>query len=224
MVFTDLLVTEIFHSLQGETSLAGVPFAFIRLTGCNLRCTYCDSSYAFKGGKRLRISEVIETIAPFQVKNVLLTGGEPLLQRQTPELARQLKALGYEVSIETHGEVSIAPVTEFARIVMDIKTPSSGMCRGGYEKNLRHLKSGDEIKFVIASKEDYVWAKNIVQSGNLPPVEILFSPAFEAEESPGTCKGVDPTWLAEKILEDRLPVRFQIQLHKILWGANRRGV
>jgi 7-carboxy-7-deazaguanine synthase len=224
MAFSDLLVTEIFHSLQGETSLAGVPFAFIRLTGCNLRCTYCDSAYAFKGGKRLRISEIIETIRPYQVKHVLLTGGEPLLQRQTPDLVRELAKCGYTVSIETHGEVSIQAVADVARIVMDIKTPSSGMARLGYEKNLRYLKSSDEIKFVIASPEDYVWAKQIVLNGKLPTEVVLFSPAMPASQSPGKFPGVNATWLAEKILEDRLPVRLQVQLHKILWGPDRKGV
>jgi 7-carboxy-7-deazaguanine synthase len=219
-----LLVSEIFHSLQGETSLAGLPFAFIRLTGCNLRCTYCDSAYAFKGGKMMRISEIMRAIEPFQVKHVLLTGGEPLLQRPTPDLVRTLKSLGYQVSIETHGEVSFESVTRMARIVMDIKTPSSGMNRGGFEKNLRYLKPTDEVKFVIASREDYLWAKEIVLSKRLPIEEILFSPAVPAQGSPGTFPGVEPSWLAERILEDRLPVRLQIQLHKILWGSDRRGV
>lgn len=224
MSFGDLLITEIFHSLQGETSLVGVPFAFIRLTGCNLRCSYCDSAYAFKGGKRIRISEVIETIRPYEVRNVLITGGEPLLQRQTPELVRALKDAGYSVSIETHGEVSIAPVVRDARIIMDIKTPSSKMCRGNFEKNLKLLKLSDEVKFVIASPEDYVWAKTLVKSGRIPTQEILLSPAVPAENSPGEFPGVQASWLAERILEDRLPVRLQVQLHKILWGANRHGV
>lgn len=224
MSFSDLLVTEIFHSLQGETSLTGVPFAFIRLTGCNLRCRYCDSSYAFKGGTRMRISEVIETIQPYRVKHVLLTGGEPLLQRQTPELAKKLVDLGYQVSIETHGEVSIEAVSPFTRIIMDIKTPSSGMCRGKYVQNFPYLKKSDEVKFVIASKEDYSWAKEIILSGKIPTDEILLSPMVPALNSPGTCPGVAPQWLAEQILADRLPVRLQIQLHKILWGADRTGV
>jgi 7-carboxy-7-deazaguanine synthase len=172
----------------------------------------------------MKISEIIEAITPFQVKHVLITGGEPLLQRPTPELVRTLTSLGYLVSIETHGEVPISAVSEDARIIMDIKTPSSGMCRGGFHKNLPYLKPSDEIKFVIASKEDYEWAKNIVLSTPLPTQEILFSPAFQAEQSPGIIQELDPTWLAEKILEDRLPVRFQIQLHKILWGPNRHGV
>lgn len=224
MAFSDLLVTEIFHSLQGETSLTGVRFAFVRLTGCNLRCTYCDTSYSFKGGTRLRISEVIEKIKPYKVKHVLLTGGEPLLQRQTPALVEALINEGYLVSIETHGEISIAPVAEKARIVMDIKTPDSGMMRDGYKRNLPYLKPTDEIKFVIASPADYEWAKNLVQTENLPTQEILFSAAQPALNSPGTFSGVTASWLAERILEDRLPARLQIQLHKVLWEPHRQGV
>ena len=132
MAFSELLITEIFHSLQGETSLTGVPFAFIRLTGCNLRCSYCDSAYAFKGGKKMSMAEILAEIKPYQVKHVLLTGGEPLLQRQTPALLDALRERGYTVSIETHGEVSIENFAPRARIIMDIKTPGSGMNRGGY--------------------------------------------------------------------------------------------
>jgi 7-carboxy-7-deazaguanine synthase len=224
MAFNDLLVSEIFHSLQGETSLAGIPFAFVRLTGCNLRCVYCDSTYAFKGGRKLTITEILEQIAPFQVKNVLLTGGEPLLQRQTPDLVKALKNINYDVSIETHGEVSIAQVTDLARIVMDIKTPSSGMCRKGFLKNLPLLKESDEIKFVIVSPEDYEWAKDLVRNTRLPTREVLFSAAMPAKGAPGKFPGTEASWLANKILEDRLPVRLQIQLHKYLWGADRRGI
>jgi 7-carboxy-7-deazaguanine synthase len=223
VAFEDLLVTEIFHSLQGETSLAGLRFAFIRLTGCNLRCAYCDSAYAFKGGRKMSVDAILETIQPYQVKHALLTGGEPLLQRQTPRLARALVDAGYEVSVETHGEVSIEAVAPFTRIVMDIKTPSSGMSRGGYVRNLPFLKSSDEIKFVIASEDDYFWARDIVRQG-LPTREILFSPAVPALGSPGKFPGVRAHWLAEKILDDRLPVRQQIQLHKLLWGPDRKGV
>jgi 7-carboxy-7-deazaguanine synthase len=150
-----LQVTEIFHSLQGETTLSGVRFAFIRLTGCNLRCTYCDSAYAFKGGKKKSIDEIMDIIRPWRVRHVLLTGGEPLLQRPSPELVRRLSRDGYQVSIETHGETlphAILSVRDHARIVMDIKTPSSGMSRGGWRQNLKALNSmRDEIKFVIAS-------------------------------------------------------------------------
>jgi 7-carboxy-7-deazaguanine synthase len=224
VAFQDLLVTEIFHSLQGETSLTGVPFAFIRLTGCNLRCKYCDSAYAFKGGRKMSVERVLETIRPYGVKHALLTGGEPLLQRQSPELVDALVAEGYRVSIETHGEVPIASVADRARIIMDIKTPGSGMNRGGWEKNLRHLKPTDEIKFVICSEDDYAWARDIVRSGKLPVDEVLLSPVVPAAGSPGSVPGVEPRWLAERILEDRLPVRLQVQLHKILWGADRKGV
>lgn len=219
-----LLVTEIFHSLQGETSLSGVRFGFIRLTGCNLRCVYCDSSYAFKGGKKLKIPEIIKTLESFQVKNVLITGGEPLLQRPTPLLTEELSSCGYAVSIETHGEVSIEAVAKNARIIMDIKTPSSRMCRFGFEKNLRFLKATDEVKFVITSQEDYEWSKHLVLSKTIPTQEILLSPAVSAQKSPGIFNPVSPLWLAEKILEDRLPVRLQLQLHKILWGPDRIGV
>lgn len=224
MGFSGLLITEIFHSLQGETSLSGVPFSFIRLTGCNLRCTYCDSAYAFKGGRKMSISQILETIQEHGTQHVLLTGGEPLLQRQTPELAQTLKDAGFLVSIETHGEVSVAPVARMARIIMDIKTPSSGMNRGGYEKNLPFLKPEDEIKFVIGSIEDYAWARALIRSGKLPTHEILISPALPATGSPGSVPGVTLEWLAQRILEDRLPVRLQIQLHKLIWGKDRTGV
>ena len=224
MGFTDLLITEIFHSLQGETSLSGIPFAFIRLTGCNLRCIYCDSSYSFKGGEKKTIGEILKTIEPFQVKNVLITGGEPLLQRQTPALVDALVQNSYSVSIETHGEVSIEKVANNARIIMDIKTPSSKMSRGGFKENIKFLKPTDEIKFVVASKDDYTWAKTILSEVQFPTSEILFSPAVAAINSPGTFDSISPRWLADKILEDHLPVRFQLQLHKQLWGADSRGV
>jgi 7-carboxy-7-deazaguanine synthase len=222
MAFQDLLITEIFHSLQGETSLSGVPFAFIRLTGCNLRCTYCDSTYAFKGGKKMSVAQVLDTVEPYRVKHVLLTGGEPLLQ--TSALIDALRAKKYLVSIETHGEVSIEAVASRARIIMDIKTPSSGMARGGYRQNLKFLKLNDEVKFVIASQEDYTWAREIILSGQIPTAEILLSPANVAKAQPGKFTGIQPRWLAEKILEDRLPVRMQLQLHKYVWGADVHGV
>ena len=230
-----LQVTEIFHSLQGETSLSGLRFAFIRLTGCNLRCHYCDSAYAFKGGTKKTIAEILEILRPWKVKHVLLTGGEPLLQRPAPELVRQLVKEGYQVSIETHGETlphAIQAVSDHARIVMDIKTPSSGMSRGGWRKNIHSLlPSRDEIKFVIASPEDYAFARDIIRSELTSPEgkslfsrEILMSPVMRISSAPGTVPGVDATWLAEQVIADQLPVRLQVQLHKILWGAERTGV
>ena len=219
-----LLITEIFHSLQGETTLSGIRFAFIRLTGCNLRCSYCDSAYAFKGGRRMSIPQVLDTIAPYNVRHVLLTGGEPLLQRPTPLLLQSLVRAGYEVSIETHGEVSIERVVGDARIVMDIKTPDSGMHRRGYEKNLPLLKSSDEIKFVICSEADYIWARDWVNSHPTTKQAILFSPVVAALGSPGKVPGIQLKWLAEKIIEDQLPVRMQVQQHKYIWGADTKGV
>lgn len=224
MAFRDLLITEIFHSLQGETSLSGIPFAFIRLTGCNLRCTYCDSAYAFKGGTKMSIAEILETIKPFGVQHALITGGEPLLQRNTPALVDALREAGYAVSIETHGELSVEAVAGRARLVMDIKTPSSGMNRGGYRQNLPYLRESDEIKFVIASESDYEFARDLVLKAKLPTREILFSPVVNGLNQPGKYPGVDLRWLAEKILYDRLPVRLQVQLHKLIWGAERKGV
>jgi 7-carboxy-7-deazaguanine synthase len=226
MAFDGLLITEIFYSLQGETSLIGVPFVFIRLTGCNLRCTYCDSVYSYKGGHRLSLAEVLAEVKKYRVKHVLLTGGEPLLQRNTLKMAELLQSEGYAVSIETHGEAPIEAASRLgARIIMDIKTPGSGENRGGYLKNLSSLKTGDEIKFVITSESDYEWARKLVQGGNLPEgIEILFSPAMKAENAPGIYEGIEPRALADRIVQDQLPVRFQWQLHKLLWGADTKGV
>lgn len=219
-----LLITEIFHSLQGETSLAGLPFAFIRLTGCNLRCTYCDSSYAFKGGARRTIPSILEEIRPYQVKHVLLTGGEPLLQRPIVQMIHALNESGYTVSVETHGEISIQHAAPHARIIMDVKSPASKMNRGGWIRNLPFLKKSDEVKFVIASEDDYRWARDLIRKTSFPTEEILMSPVMRTAGAPGTYPGVNPTWLAEQILADRLPVRMQVQLHKILWGNDRTGV
>jgi len=219
-----LLITEIFESLQGETSLSGLPFTFVRLTGCNLRCTYCDTSYAFHGGAKMSVEDVIAKVEALGRKHVLLTGGEPLLQRATPHLARSLAERGYEVSIETHGEHPIQEVAGVARIVMDVKTPSSGMARGGFRSNLPLLRPTDEVKFVIASEGDYAWARDVVREAVIPTREILFSPALPARDTPGTYPGVRLEWLAARILEDGLPVRFQYQLHKLIWGSDARGV
>lgn len=230
MAFDGLLVTEIFHSLQGETSHAGLRYGFVRLTGCNLRCTYCDSAYAFKGGRKMSITQVLEHLRTYQVRDVLITGGEPLLQRQTPALVAACIDAAYRVSIETHGEVSLAPIRNHpraraARIVMDIKTPGSQMHRGRWHQNIALLTPGDEIKFVITSKKDYAFAQELIQSNQIPEgIEILLSAAKPAEGMPGQFEGVDLTWLAEQILQDRLNVRLQIQLHKLVWGAHRTGV
>lgn len=218
-----LLITEIFHSIQGEGAQMGLPFVFVRLSGCNLRCTYCDTTYAFKGGTFLNFQNIMEKIRALSTtKNVLITGGEPLLQRSTNDLIRFLLQNNFKVSLETHGEHSIENVPHDCHIIMDIKTPGSGMCRMGFLKNLKYLKPTDEIKIVITSKEDYLWANDIVKKQNLPTKNILYSPALQAKNTPGKYAGVNPQWLAEEILNDQLPVRFQIQLHKILW-ENSKG-
>jgi 7-carboxy-7-deazaguanine synthase len=224
MAFDGLQITEIFYSLQGETSLIGVPFVFVRLTGCNLRCTYCDSAYSFHGGKKMSFDEVMAEVKKYKVKHVLMTGGEPLLQRNTLTFIDQLNQEGYAVSVETHGEVSIEEAAKKARIIMDIKTPGSAMNRGGFAENLKFLKPNDEVKFVITSFSDYEWAKAIVHSGKIPTQEVLFSPAMAAQNSPGKYEGIEPRTLADLIVKDQLPVRFQWQLHKLLWGADTKGV
>ena len=167
---------------------------------------------------------ILERIRARRVEHVLLTGGEPLLQRGTLPLIERLNQEGYRVSIETHGEVSIEAASQGARIIMDIKTPGSGMCRMGFKKNLPFLKPSDEIKFVITSRKDYDWAKAIILEGALPTNEILLSPAVPAKGSPGTFEGVSARDLADWILQDQLKVRFQLQLHKVLWGADTKGV
>ncbi len=172
----------------------------------------------------MTIPEILSEVSRYNTKHVLLTGGEPLLQRPVGKLVSELKGAGLEVSIETHGEVSIREAAPHARIVMDIKTPSSGMSRGGYKQNLAWLKPTDEVKFVIASKEDYEWAKAIIDSKVIPTHEILLSPALLASGQPGSFQPIEATWLAEQILKDGLPVRLQIQLHKLLWGRDQRGV
>ncbi|MBU6374493.1 MAG: radical SAM protein [Bdellovibrionales bacterium] len=220
-----LLVSEIFHSIQGEGTHSGLPYVFIRLTGCNLRCTYCDTSYAFHGGSKMSVEEILSQAKAYHCARVLLTGGEPLMQRPALALCKALFQCGFEVSIETHGEAPIYAFSPFARIIMDIKTPSSNMCRGGFRKNLPFLKATDEIKFVIGSKEDYFWAKALILSGELPATQaILLSAANTAANAPGKFPGVELRWLAEKILEDKLPVRLQTQLHKTIWGLDTRGV
>jgi 7-carboxy-7-deazaguanine synthase len=251
MAFDGLLVKEIFHSLQGETSMSGLRFAFIRLSGCNLRCSYCDSAHAFHGGERLSIDEILNRISEYRVRHVLLTGGEPLLQRNTLRLIEALNSMNYRVSIETHGEVSIAAVSPLARIVMDIKTPGSGMCRGGFKTNIAHIKAGDEIKFVLTSKKDYEWSRSVIQEHLCDtPAEILLSHVVPSTGAPSALKhanenatsswpysGPEPSierakeggafdlkWLAEAILKDRLNVRLQTQLHKIIWGPDQIGV
>ncbi len=205
-----LRITEIFYSLQGEALTAGCPTVFIRLTGCPLRCGYCDTSYAFKGGEWMGIDSILERTAGYQARYVTVTGGEPLAQKDCPDLLRRLCDAGYRVSLETSGALDITAVDPRVIRVMDLKVPGSGeMERNRYE-NIQALGPHDQVKFVICDRNDYLWAKDMVSQYGLDDLcEVLFSPGQPQQ---------DATELANWILEDHLPVRLQIQLHKYLWG------
>jgi len=205
-----LRVTEIFYSLQGETKTVGIPTVFVRLTGCPLRCQYCDTEYAFSGGQWLDFSEILATVADYQPTHVTVTGGEPLAQKPCIELLKQLCNKGYTVSLETSGAMDIALVDPRVIKVVDLKTPGSNEVERNLYSNLQHLSSDDQVKFVICDRKDYQWSKRLLQEHNLhEKCEILFSPSYQQQSA---------TELADWILSDRLPVRFQLQLHKILWG------
>ncbi len=211
LVITDapLRITEIFYSLQGETNRVGLPTVFVRLTGCPLRCTYCDTAYAFTGGETVAISKILEQVASYNARYVTVTGGEPLAQKNCILLLRALCDAGYEVSLETGGAMDIAAVDARVMRVVDIKTPGSDELNKNRWENLAVITPHDEIKFVLCDEADYVWAKEqMVQYQLANKCPVLFSPVH------GT---LNPTHLAEWILRDRLPVRLQVQLHKILW-------
>lgn len=205
-----LRITEIFHSLQGETRTVGWPTVFVRLTGCPLRCVYCDTEYAFQGGRWCSLDEIMAEVAKCDAHFVTVTGGEPLAQRSCVSLLERLCDAGYEVSLETSGALEVADVDPRVVKVMDIKTPASGeVARNRYE-NIAHLSERDQVKFVLADRPDYDWACRIVQEHQLVErCEVLFSPVHGQLES---------RELAEWILADRLRVRLQLQLHKLLWG------
>ena len=204
-----LRITEIFYSLQGESNTAGIPTVFIRLTGCPLRCVYCDTAYAFTGGKKIEIAEIIAQAEQYGTQYITVTGGEPLAQPDCIELMAALLDKGFIVSLETSGAIDMSAVDPRVVKVMDLKTPSSGELSKNLYQNIRHLDYKDQVKFVIGNEEDYNWSKTAITEYELPRrCEILFSPMMGLQ---------DPTELAEKILQDRLPVRFQIQLHKLLW-------
>ncbi|KTD22905.1 Organic radical activating enzyme [Legionella lansingensis] len=205
-----LRITEIFHSLQGESTTVGLPTVFIRLTGCPLRCQYCDTAYAFSGGEIHSIDAILSQVATYHSKHVCVTGGEPLAQPGCLTLLNELCNAGYNVSLETSGARDISQVNQRVMIVMDLKTPGSGECEKNLFDNLVHLKSSDQIKFVLCDRKDYEWACQIMAEYHLPKrVQVLFSPSWGE---------LNPTTLAEWIIKDKLAVRFQLQLHKILWG------
>jgi 7-carboxy-7-deazaguanine synthase len=204
-----LRITEIFFSLQGETSRVGLPTVFIRLTGCPLRCTYCDTAYAFAGGQNMSLANILREVAGYVPRYVTVTGGEPLAQKNCPLLLRALCDAGYEVSLETGGALDISTVDARVMRVVDIKTPASGEVEKNLWSNLQLLTAHDEIKFVLCDEADYQWAKKMLLQHRLAEkCPVLFSPAH------GT---LNATQLAEWILRDRLPVRMQVQLHKLLW-------
>jgi 7-carboxy-7-deazaguanine synthase len=208
-----LRIAEIFHSLQGETSRVGLPTAFVRLTGCPLRCGYCDTEYAFTEGRWMALDEVLAEVGRYRPRYVTVTGGEPLAQRPCRELLARLADAGCQVSLETSGALDIAGIDARVSIVMDLKTPGSGeVARNRYE-NLALLAPKDQLKFVIADRADYEWSRARIAEHRLDGVcELLFSPVHGR---------LDPATLAEWILADRLPVRLQVQLHKLLWRDAR---
>ena len=205
-----LRITEIFHSLQGESRPTGCPTVFVRLTGCPLRCGYCDTAYAFHGGERVELDEILARVAAFQVRYVCVTGGEPLAQPGCLDLLTALCDAGYDVSLETSGALDISRVDPRVTVVLDLKTPGSGEERRNRLDNLPLLKPRDQVKFVICDRRDYDWAKALFRDQRIAErCEVLFSPAWGTQ---------DARELADWILKDRLPVRFQVQLHKYLWG------
>lgn len=205
-----LRVTEIFYSLQGEARTVGLPTVFVRLTGCPLRCQYCDTSYAFHGGTRMTLDEVLERVAQFHPRYVCVTGGEPLAQKASLRLLTALCDLGYEVSLETSGAIDIDGVEPRVSIVMDLKTPGSGEGDRNRFDNVERLTAKDQVKFVITNRPDYEWSRDRVREYALAArCEVLFSPSYEELAARD---------LADWILEDRLPVRLQMQIHKLLWN------
>ncbi len=213
-----VVVNEIFTSIQGETTRVGLPCTFVRLTGCNLRCAYCDTDYAFHEGHAKGAEEVAAEVRRRGVRFVTVTGGEPLLQDGVYDLIRILLDGGHDVQVETSGSVPTAGLDPRARVILDVKTPGSLMDGAMVWENLQRVRAreGDEVKFVLVDRTDYEFARDLIGSGRVPPgVPVLLSPAH------GT---LDPKDLASWILEDRLPVRLQIQIHKYIWGSDARGL
>jgi 7-carboxy-7-deazaguanine synthase len=208
-----LRITEIFCSLQGESSRAGLPTVFVRLTGCPLRCTWCDTDYAFTGGDNMTLAQVLDEVGKHGTRTVCVTGGEPLAQKNCLPLLAALCDAGYSVSLETSGALDVAAVDPRVSRIMDIKAPDSGEADKNHWENLAHLTPHDEIKLVLASERDYAWAREILRERRLDAIcPVLVSPVSGQ---------LEPRLLAEWVLRDRLPVRVQLQLHKVIWGAER---
>ena len=212
-----LTINEIYHSIQGESTWAGESCVFVRLTFCDLRCTYCDTEYAFYEGKKQSLGDILATVATFGCQLVEITGGEPLLQKNVLPLLVSLADAGYTVLLETSGAHDISQVDSRVHRIMDLKTPGSGECAKNLFSNIDHLAEHDEVKFVIGSREDYEWSREQVITNRLAERSraVLFSPIFGR---------IDPREIVEWILADRLPVRFQLQMHKFIWTPAKRGV
>ena len=211
-----LKVNEIYYSIQGESSYTGLPCIFIRLTYCNLRCTYCDSEYTFHDGNNMSINDILETIKQYSCKLIEVTGGEPLVQKECITLLKKLVDLDYEVLLETSGSLTIKDVPKQVINIIDFKCPSSGMKKKNHWDNINYLKPNDEVKFIIEDREDYEWAKIKIRQYNLnKKSKILMSPSYNK---------IEEKEIVEWILKDNLNVKFQIQLHKIIWKDTDRGV
>jgi len=211
-----LKVNEIFYSIQGESTHAGRPCVFVRLTYCNLRCTYCDTEYAFYSGSERSINEILEQVAAYRCRLVEVTGGEPLIQRETTQLLERLLGEGYEVLLETSGAWPVEHIPDGVGIIMDLKTPGSGMVTSNRWQNLQHLDGDDEIKFVVCDRADYEWARSVIGEHDLTASHrVLLSPSHGE---------LDPRLLSEWVLSDSLPVRVQLQIHKFIWSPLARGV
>ena len=208
---TTLNITEIFYSLQGEAKEVGIPTVFVRLTGCPLRCNYCDTAYAFKGNNPLSIKSIMEQIKKYNTRYVCVTGGEPMAQSNCLILLDTLIKAGYKTSMETSGSIDISPVNKKVSVVMDLKTPSSTEQSQNRYENITLLESKDQLKFVIASRSDFDWCCSILESYDVLS-DVLFSPVYES---------LKPVDLADWILEKQLNVRLQVQLHKLLWGDQK---
>jgi 7-carboxy-7-deazaguanine synthase len=212
-----LTINEIYHSIQGESTWAGWPCVFVRLTFCNLRCNYCDTEYAFYEGNKRTLGEIVDAVAAYRCPLVEITGGEPLLQNNVLPLMSTLCDLGYTVLLETSGALNISKVDPRVHRIMDLKTPGSGEVERNLWSNIDHLNAQDEVKFVMGSREDYEWSRDKSQHYDLPSRchAVLFSPIFGR---------IDPREIVEWILADKLNVRFQLQMHKFIWRPTQRGV
>jgi len=211
-----LKINEIYKSIQGESSKAGLPCTFIRLTYCNLRCSYCDSVYAFYDGKEMEIGEILSEVKKLDCNLVEVTGGEPLFQNECIELMKRLCDEGFEVMLETGGSLSIKEVDKRVMIILDLKCPSSGMMKKNLYENIKQIKPTDEVKFVIGNREDYDWSRDVIVKYNITEkCSVLFSTVFNT---------LNPATIVEWILQDKLNVRFQLQMHKYIWDPKTKGV